>query len=221
VEDTTVSLDVIISSARRGKAADVQAWIDEFHPEPIEVLRRIASVSPPHQRILTLISDELARFPPANLPEPILDLADDAVDQISDISQRLRDLTKETEDLENEEKLLNTQLMRAKERQAEAKREYERYCHLIGVSSFGLREEERLEERRQESEMEIAKITDTPTETARYNELWGENRHLRNEIGKLQAKIDEQREYHREYALRKAMAVVQSRLDPRDAEDLG
>jgi hypothetical protein len=211
VDDTTISLDVIISSARKDKAAQVQAWIDEFHPPPIEILRKIAEVSPPHQRVLTLICDELAKFPPANLQEPILDVRDDAAAQISDIKARLNSLLRRTEELEGEEDELQLQLARAKERHAEAKIEYDRYLRLIGVSSFNAIEAERLQQRRDDSES-MSKPTEEHRESTRYNELWGENRHLKAEIEKIQAKIDDQRAYHVEYARKKAMAAVKAKL---------
>jgi hypothetical protein len=212
VDDTTISLDTIISSARKDKAAQVQAWIDQFHPPPIEILRRIAEVSPPHQRVLTLISAELSKFPPANLQEPILDVRDDAIDQMSNIKSRLNGVLRQTEELEGEEEELQLQLTRAKGRQAEAKREYDRYVRLIGVSTFNAIEAERLQKRRDDSEQQMAKPADEHSESTRYNELWGENRHLKAEIEKLKAKIDDQRAYHVEYSRKKAIAAVNAKL---------
>jgi regulator of replication initiation timing len=155
---------------------------------------------------LTLIADELAKFPPSALQEPILDMNDDAIDQISAIKSRMYDLSRETEKLEQEEEILKQKLADAQQRQAEVKKEWERYKHLIASSTFEDIDRESIEARRKEEEELIARGDHEHDKSISYNELWGANKFLKGETEKLQAKINEQRAYHEQYIAKKAIA---------------
>jgi regulator of replication initiation timing len=206
VEDRTLSLESIISSARRGSAADIQAWIEGHDPSPIAILRRIASVSPPHERVLTLIADELARFPLGSLEEPIFELNDDAMDEISDIQGRIHDLARETEALEQEEELLKGQLAEARAARAEVQSEWERYRNLIGRSTFTPQGDAERDAQQRRAEALILRGDEEHERSVTYNQLWGANKFLKGETEALQAKINEQRAYHASYIAKKAAA---------------
>lgn len=193
-----------MSSARRDKAAQIQSWIDCENPKPLEILRKIAEISPPHSRVLTLICDELSKFPSSALQEPIFDLNDDASEQMAEIHMKSRDITRETEDLEREESELLRQLEDAKRQHEKAQAEHDRMKHLIEMSTFTEYEREQREIRLREQERQASVKSADYKDSNRYNELWGENRHLKNEMEKLTAKIDEQRKFHKEFTKRQA-----------------
>jgi hypothetical protein len=204
VDDKTLSIDAIINSTRREKASELQPWIDSEDPTPIDILRRIAAASSPHSRVLTLIADELSRFPAADLREPLADLDADAVDELTSVAVRTHDLTRRAEELQGEADALRAQLARAIERRDAARTEWERSKRLIDAATFH----------------EVADTGDARSradaggggraETAMYNELWGENKHWRGEIEKIDIQIEEHRKYHREYTARRALAAYEA-----------
>ncbi|OHT07180.1 hypothetical protein TRFO_01314 [Tritrichomonas foetus] len=214
VDEKTHSVESVINSGRKSKAAQVQAWIDEFNPSPIEVLRKIAQVSQPHQHLLNLICDELEKYPPEKLKDPIHELNDDAFDQITGIKIRSQDLEGETEELRIEEEELKRKLKEAEDNLAKTKDEYDRYKRLVSMSTFTSYEKEQ-EALKTNHQVEL--LTTKPVNTndsKRYNSIWGENNHLRDETKKLQKKIDQERSKHHEYTQRKAMKIAEKRNVP-------
>lgn len=205
VDDKTQTVDYVINSGRKTKAAEVQQWIDEFSPSPIEILRKIAQVSQPHAHLLNLICDELEKFPPEKLRDPINELNDDAFDQIAGIKIRSHDLENEIEDLKLEENELKAKLKESKENLAKIKDEYDRYTRLVQMASFDSYEnDEEMKKRQKEVEM-LTKKPKNDEDSIKYNALWGENNHLRDETQKLINKIDEQRKLHQEFTHRQAL----------------
>lgn len=205
VDDKTQTVDYLINSGRKTKAAEVQAWIDEFSPSPIEILRKIAQVSQPHTHLLNLICDELEKFPPEKLKDPINELNDDAIDQIAGIKIRSHDLEGEIEDLKIEENELQIKLKEAKENLAKTKDEYDRYKRLVEMATFdSYDKEEEMKKRQKEVEM-LTKKPKNDEDSLKYNALWGENNHLRDETQKLINKIEQQRKLHQEFTHRKAL----------------
>lgn len=220
VSENTKSIDVLMSSARRDKAAQIQSWIEYENPKPLEILRKIAEVSPPHNRILTLICDELSKFPPSSLQEPIFDLNDDAADQMAEIHMKARTITRETEDLEREEADLLSQLEAAKKAHSKAQAEHDRMKHLLEISTFNEYEKEQREQRLREQERQGKPSSVDYKDSNRYNELWGENRHLKNEMEKLTAKIDEHRKFHKEFTKRRAEEKAEKAGKKRKVQDV-
>lgn len=211
VDDRTQRLETIIASSRREKSQQLQQWIEEFKPTPIEVLRKIAAVSDPHRSVLTLIADELSRFPPNALIDPLDEMNCDAMDEIANIKIKSHDLQRHMRELETEEKDLKRKLQEALDKQEKARQEYERYKKLIEVSTFNSHKEDIEEEQRCNEERIMKQNQANSEESVRYNQLWGENKHLRNETAKIQGKIDEQRKYHQEFTTRRAMEIFDSR----------
>lgn len=221
VDDKTQTVDYLINSGRKTKAAEIQAWIDEFSPSPIEILRKIAQVSQPHTHLLNLICDELEKFPPEKLKDPIVELNDDAFDQIAGIKIKSHDLEGEIEDLKLEENELQDRLKEAKEKLAKTKDEYERYSRLVQMTTFDSYDNEiEMQKRQKEVEM-LTKKPKNDEDSLKYNALWGENNHLRDETQKLINKIEEQRKLHQEFthrwalkqASKKELPHIQSTID--------
>jgi cell division septum initiation protein DivIVA len=211
VDDKTLSIDSIIKSTRRDRASELQSWIDSDNPPPIDILRRIAALSPPHSRVLTLIADELSRFPAADLREPLVDLDADAVDELTSVAVRTHDLTRRAEELQREAEALRAQLARAIERRDAARTEWERYRRLIDAATF------HEVGNRGTGSTRVQTGEGGRAEATMYNGLWGENKHLRGEIEKIDIQIEEHRKYHREYTAQRALAAYEAET-ARDAE---
>lgn len=64
--------------------------------------------------------------------------------------------------------------------------------------------DEEMKKRQKEVEM-LTKKPKNDEDSIKYNALWGENNHLRDETQKLINKIDEQRKLHQEFTHRQAL----------------
>lgn len=62
------TVESVISSTRKIRENEIQQWIDQEHPGPIEVLKRISEVSIPHHSVLTKIISELENIISNPLP---------------------------------------------------------------------------------------------------------------------------------------------------------
>ena len=214
VDEHLHSVETIINTGRKTKAQQIQAWIDEFNPPPIEVLRKIAQVSQPHQHLLNLICDELEKFPPEKLKDPIHELNDDALDQISGIKSRSHDLEDQTKELKGEEAELRKRLKAAEENLKKTKEEYDRYLKLVEMSTFDEYKKE-VEMKKKAQQVEMLNIkTSNDDESFKYNSIWGENNYLREETKKLQDQIEKQRKLHEEFNHRRAMKLAEKRYVP-------
>lgn len=210
VGDKTQTVDSLMKSVRRDKTSRVQQWINENDPKPLEILRHIAEESQPHKRILTLICDQLEAFPPSALQEPIVDLNDDAADEIANIRVRSHDMAQCIDDLAEEENALDEELEDARSRWRDAKAERDRYADLVNASTFEAIEKEREDEER--ASWRAKELVQTTRRA--YNELWGENKHIKSELSKMQKKIDDQRKIHQELIAQRAMEIIEERMIP-------
>jgi hypothetical protein len=210
VEDATLSIDTLINSARRDKAAELQSWIDSEDPPPLAILRRIAVCSPPHSRVLALIADELLRFSAADLREPLADVDADAADELTSVTVRTHDLTRHAEELLHEADVLRAQIASAAEQRDKARTEWEKYKRIVDAATFRDVGEAAATEERPDAAGRDAAV---------YNELWAENRYLRGEIGKVEGQIEEHRKYHREYTARMALAAYEAQTAEREGNE--
>ena len=206
VNEYSQTLEGMMATKRRGRVARVMEWIEECRPGPIEILRRIASESAVHARVLSLICDELEKFPPGSLEEG--ETEDGTLEELNGIKVRSCDMQRYARDLEREEDELLERLEEVKEKKRAADEERRLLQRLLEASTFAAydREKEENEERGQVQGEERKQRSPV------YNELWGVNRHLREELEKLQQRIDAQRKYHEEFTTARAMGVVKSRM---------
>lgn len=221
IDDKTQTVEYVINSGRKTKAAQVQNWIDEFQPSPIEILRKIAEVSQPHQKLLTLICNELEKFPPDKLKDPISELNNDAFDEIAGIKIRSHDLEGEIENLKYEEDDLKRQLKEAEDDLQKTKEEYERYKRLVDMSTFNHFDNEQETKKRNDQVQMLTTKLRNDDESVQYNALWGENKHLSDETKKLESKIEQQRKLHEEFIHKRALKIAEKRTKPaiEQAED--
>ena len=210
VAEQTKSLELIMSSSRKGKAAEIQEWIEKFGPGPIEILRKVAAESTDLSRVLTLICDELERFPPERLQDQIEELDDGTVQALNGIKVRSCDLQKQAREMQEEEDALMEKLAEVTERKRIVDEE-NRVCHvLLNESTFEEHAKSMLETT--EARQRVPSKKELSSKVPSHTELWGENNHLRGEMQKLEQKINEHRKYHRDFTTRRALAVVKSKL---------
>ena len=205
VNEYSQTLEGMMATKRRGRAARVMEWIEECRPGPIEILRRIASESAVHERVLSLICDELEKFPPGSLEEG--EIEDGTLEELNGIKVRSCDMQRYARDLEREEDELLDCLEEVKQKKRAADEERRLLQGLLEASTFAAFEQEK------EENAEIGQVIEKKQKKSPvYNELWGVNRHLREELEKLQQMIDAHRKYHEEFTTARAMGVVKSRM---------
>lgn len=205
----TSNVDHIINSNRRTNADIVQRWIEEFNPGPFDIMRKIANISQPHRKLLTVITDELQKVvlkprPPSSVNKrqtelsrmrlelgSVQTLIDEEQDTRRLLKQRLDELIAQKETLESKLAVIN---------------------RTMNSQTFKTSQERT--QREQEAAAELAKATserEKREKKSRLNELGGENRHLRDELEKITELLDEQRRLHNKYAEHRANVVIQSR----------
>lgn len=205
----TPNVDQIINSNRRTNTDIVQRWIDEFNPGPFDIMRKIANISQPHQKILTYIADELQKLvlkprPPSAVNKRRTELSkmrleinsvDALIDEEHDrqdiLKSRLKELIAQKEALENHLSVIN---------------------RTIHSQTFDKSRERtaRMQEEAAEAANETAERMKRKR-ASRMNELGGENRHLRDELEKVTELLKEQRVLHNKYAEYRATLAIQSR----------
>jgi hypothetical protein len=184
----------------------LQQWVIDEDPTPFEILRGIANVSPVHQNLLTLIADELEHIMslphlprrnngrPAQISESLLEGYDMQID-IERLTTREYELQSKLEELDREKGELEAIL-------AERQR-------LIARQSFV-----RFNEKRRENEKLEAERIDREHKEAKHNlsvmytRMWGEGRHLKEEIEKCTRVLDQERKVHCDLAALRAAAAL-------------
>ena len=203
VDNTTQGIDQIIATSRKTREEQVQKFINDFNPKPLQVLQKIAQVSDMHSSILNRIIDELKQYPEEDLEDPIADLGRDAITRITSIKLKIIDLDNEIADMKNEESVLMMELEDAKKENEEARVEYDKFNTLINQSTFDIFNAEAKEKEIQE-QIEKTNPTKIKEDSTKYNTLWGEGKHLRSEIKKVENQIKEERKFQLLHAERMA-----------------
>ncbi|EAY15123.1 hypothetical protein TVAG_392400 [Trichomonas vaginalis G3] len=208
VENSTVSVENVIITSRKDKEDQVQAFIDEFHPPPIQILQKIAQVSKNHKSVLLKIINELKQYKEENLHEPVADLSNDAITKITSLRLKTIDMDREIDESRNLNTILYEELEDAKKKLEKAQQEYNRIKTVYDASSFTIYDSTRNEK---EIQKELDALPKKPSqkETMKYNALWGENKHLKSEIQKTLDKLGEERQYQLSVIAKRAIKEIQ------------
>ena len=207
VENSTINVENVLLSSRKSKEEQVQKFINEFNPKPIQVLQKIAQVSDMHTSLLTKIITELQAYPEDDLGDPLAELGRDAITEITAAKLRTIDLDNESPELDDEINQLTKELDVVREAKERAQVENERFKTLISKSTFEVFDAEE-RERQIERQIEIMKPKKDDEDTNKYNALWGETRHLTSEIQKLETLIKEERNFQIDHAIRMAEKMM-------------
>ena len=207
VENSTINVENVLLSSRKSKEDQVQKFINEFNPKPLQVLQKIAQVSDMHKSILTKIISELQNYPEEDLGDPLAEIGRDAITEITAAKLRTIDLDNQNTEFDEEIDQLTKELEAAKEARERAIVEHDRIQTLVSKSTFEIYDAEE-RERQIEKQIEIMKPKKDDEETNKYNALWGETRHLTGEIQKLENLIKEERNFQIDHAIRMAEKML-------------
>jgi septal ring factor EnvC (AmiA/AmiB activator) len=191
----------------------LHTWIESTRPSPFAILRKIAELSPDHRSVLLLLATELEQtmevICPAPPPAPLVaEAAPDDAERIT-IESEIRALS------EREQKLRQTiqELGREKEELTSA---VARIKRTLEKQTFD--RHRRASAQKSERDMAQARKTlekNKRRASARYNELWGERKQLKDALAKVNNELDEERHFQAHFAEVRANA----QLPPRAEDD--
>ena len=194
----------VISATRRRNVEMVQRWIDENDPSPFEILRKIASVSQPHRKLLTTISEELEKIILRPRPPPTTNIR---ARDVSAIKLESRDVQNTIDELNRKHESLVECLEQLKEKKQKLQDELATLKRAAEGQTFA--EENKTEQTPEPiHDNKASEALQKRKRTKRFNELWGENRHLRTELERVSARLTRERELHDMYAEYRASAIV-------------
>ena len=219
VENSTINVENVLLSSRKKKEEQVQQFIDDFNPKPMQVLQKIAQVSEMHKSILSMIMQELKAYPEEDFGDPLAEIGRDAITEIAVAKLKTIDLDKESQELDEEIDALKRELETAQKQNAKAKAEHERFTTLISKSTFDIfNAEER--ERQIQKQIELIHPKKDEEDTAKYNALWGESKHLNAEIQKLENLIKEERNFQIDHAKKRAEKKTEIKISDPSFEEI-
>ena len=194
IDENLFSYNMQYKSMIKNMENDMNIWIDQENPEATDVLIQIAQLSEIHRSIVLKIADILQ----SNQIAINDDYHKDLHCEIQKLEDQLLDLRQNIEERSVLDKIQN-EIDIEKKKNLELRRYYNIYSNLTNKTGF---------------QPELLVKTSNKTEnTAVFNEVWGENHHLRNEINTLTNKISEQREYHMSYTSEKARKAMVSYIN--------
>lgn len=208
VESSTINVETVIMTSRKDKEHQVQDFIDQFRPPPIQILQKIAQVSQSHRSILNRIIDELKQYKEESLQEPLSDLSNDAITKITTLRLKTIDMDREIQDNRSGNTVLYEELEDAKRQLEKARIEYNRIKVVYDASSFETYNANNTEKEIQRELSAIPK-KQNQQETMKYNALWGENKHLKTELQKTIDKLDEERQYQLSVVTKRAHKEIE------------
>ena len=194
--------DVILTT-RRNNVDLVQRWIDENDPSPFDILRKIASVSQPHRKLLTTIAEELEKIVLKPRPPSVVNTRSREVSAMKVESVGVQG---SIESLEKQRITLNERIEQLKTKKQELSDELELLQRASATQTF--EEGNKVEVKEPTQADTKAEAKKKRKRQARYNELWGENRHLRTELEIISERLEHERKLHDMYAEYRASAIV-------------
>jgi hypothetical protein len=194
------------SSSHSSPIAALRKWINQDDPTPFDILRAIAQISPIHQNILTRIADELESV--MSIPHP----PSPHIGRGSKISASLLegyDLQVEIEKLGNEELEMRDRLKELNREKTEFETVLAERRRLLAKHAFDRYAIKKAERDQLERELKEQLINKKKHDaTLMFTRLWGEGRHLRDELSKCVQALDAEREIHIKLADNRAQSVV-------------
>lgn len=208
IKNKTISVENIVQRNLRSKEDDLQIWIEETNPDPFEVLQKIADISRIHKNLLEYIIEQLKKFPKDLLVDPIIEINHDCSQELIILNKKEKQIQEEIGQLHSLKQTLKMKLEEISKERNEIKTEYESYLKRIKQSSF--------KEYENEQSKTQSKASSQSKNTNEYNQVWGENSHLRSEIEKANQKLSDIRKKHLEYAYERAMIKVKEQSLPQE-----
>lgn len=201
-------IDTVTKEVTKKREDELEAWIEENQPDNLDILRKIAEISPYHSRIMTTIVAELRTVLPTETEEENNE-SEKNITRTRNYKNKTYDLIVQTEKLRKENEEFRAKLNELKKKKEEIKNECNVYERLIDQAGFSEYEQEIVEENENMKQKQKEYDHNVKQKKANmFNQLWGANRHLRNEIEKMNDRIADQRRYHNEYTHKVALEEI-------------
>ncbi|OHT04275.1 hypothetical protein TRFO_28261 [Tritrichomonas foetus] len=197
----------ITSTTRKIREDEVQQWIDENDPSPIEILKRIAEVSLPHHNALMKIANELEEIASTPVPPQISEEYNrrSMRCKLADVLLETRDIECSINDKQEREKVLRARLEYMTRQRDEMKQRYLDYDRIVQNEKFNkyydLKRGVDIEKQAKDFERDTEINKKVQIE---FSQLWGESRLLRDEISKISEKLEQNRIFHEKFAHERA-----------------
>ena len=213
----------IIEQRKERREDEMQEWINQNSPSPFEILRKVAEECRSLHNILNKIVDELEAISKNPLPpKQSSDREKRAIkNQLADILIESHDIEAEIYNLKVQENELYEKLEIAKKNRDQAKQTYLDYERIVNRGSFGQYYDMKKKYDHQKEMDNVEYEAELKHKSSiEYSQLWGESRHLRDEITKFTDKLEENRAFQLKFAQQQALKCMKKKSIEKKKDDV-